>query len=168
MGHSYQPYPHRLRKQSGKGIERNKSQRIEKWAVKCCSMDTTWLLHLWHPKSCRYLHKTCTKIKPIRIPTWRGQRLLSPHPYLGSYWLLMAVGRKTKISLIVWPLVGFLYPGGWPHACEHMGSINWIQWVKNKWINNRRSPCSFKGDTIRDAAKSWKGRYNQDILHLCM
>lgn len=150
-------------------VERSTSQRTQRWALRYCSMDTTCLLYLWHPKSCGYLHKTCAKINPIRIPTWRWQRLLRPHPSLRSCWLLMAVRRKMKnlFPLRVWPVVGFLYPGGWPHACEHMGSINWIQWVKNKWINDRRSPRSFKGDTRRGLAKRWKGRYNQDILHLC-
>lgn len=91
--------------------------------MKCCPLDMTWLC----------THEITIAVINCTRSSWRKDLQVTTLIYgaiaVDSFWV-----RKSQFSLGVRPLVGIPYLGGWCNIDAHMGSINWIQWFKNKPI----------------------------------
>lgn len=88
------------------------------------SLDTRVQLHTWIHSSGNYIHKTCTssKVQDL-IPKWRGEADTKSHPCLSGLWQLRNSERKSKFSLKVKPLMG------WLSSSENYKFKNIWEWI---------------------------------------
>lgn len=109
---------------AGDGAERFLRARSWRGPEKNCffffffhTADMTRPLHPWIQNSCSCL----PVIKPVSIPAWSREALVSPNPSRGatdSWWLL---AEKRESVLRVWPTVDCPHSSGWAtlsSSCE--------------------------------------------------